>query len=170
MINPLVYFQKDFLSLKDYCDFQYSGKYKIVTFEAVKRRLLIVQRAYNCEIPDHFYHLNNERRFNSADSLCDIFTKLFPAFSKEYLNFGLDNKISVKEEKFIEWGYLISNISPLFFQAVFLSVSKTCCWKNKGFDYNEIREIFNDYILPNSRYTAIPSPIQHCMDNLYMRQ
>lgn len=154
MESQIRFFQRDMISLDDY----HRG-YR-VTFNDVKRRLLLKQRELNVGISDNCYKLNQEKSFYGIDSFVSFFTKAIPDYINHYLNID-QTKIFVKEDYFIEWHDLITNCSPLFLMAEFLHILHIL----SSFDRQEIQNIFSSYILKNSRYTALVSPNIKPLDN-----
>ncbi|WP_159476513.1 hypothetical protein [Chryseobacterium sp. 18068] len=124
---------------------------KNVSFEDLKRRLFLIYRAENPTIPDHILRLHQNKTFDGITTISEIFLKGILGLSKEYLELD-DNRIYVKQEMQILWQELLTYIPPLFLQAVLLQD----LYKAKSIDTDD-KKFYELYILPNSRYTAIPS-------------
>ncbi|MBO7048716.1 MAG: hypothetical protein J6W62_07395 [Spirochaetia bacterium] len=156
MESQIKFFQCDMISLNDY----HHG-YR-VSFDDVKRRLLLKQRELNVGISDNCYKLNQKKSFYGIDSFISFFTKAIPDYIKKYLYIN-QTKIYVKEDYFIEWQDLITNCSPLFLMAEFLHSLHIL----SNFDWQEVQHIFSLYILENSRYTALVSPNIKPLDDFF---
>lgn len=126
---------------------------KLVSFEDVKRRLLLLERKENCFIADHYYRLNQEKSFDGIDSLSEVLSKGLFRIADNHLEL-INNRIHVKQEKQNEWQELITRIPPLVLQAAFLYIHKPLTGK----ETSEIQNYFKNTILPNARYTALPYP------------
>lgn len=161
-LNPLTFIQKDFLSLKSYL---YKKSLKI---EDIKRHLLVKMHHLNNEIPDHFYRQEIESQFSyiknkngdydKIETLSDLFIKgICNGLTDEFLEFGSNKRVYVKENKFLEWQNLIANMSPAFLIAAFLASDKRIGNKS-DLSTENIRTVFSDYILPNCKYTVLLSP------------
>jgi adenosine deaminase len=127
---------------------------EMVNFEDVKMRLTMLERQENRHIPDHYYRMNCERCFQGIDSLpkllqCGLFN-----LSAEYLEL-VSQSIYVKQYRQNEWQELLSYIPPLILQMAFLANKRPVQYINT----NEIRSYFNEYIVPNVRYTALSYPL-----------
>ena len=157
MLNPVNFFQTDIISLNAYYNKQ------AVSFEDVKLRLLLKLRELNKGIPDNSYELSLKMHLNDIDNFCDFFISIIPDFSAVFLEMN-NRKIKVKEIKFVEWQDIITDVSPLFVQSAFLfqhNVLKTT-------DKRDILSFFNEYVVQNTKYTALPSPKIKFLDNLVM--
>lgn len=164
-LNPLAFIQKDFLSLEFYLQ---NKKDECLSIKDIKRHLLIKMRQLNNEIPDHFYkqkidsyfdYCKNEKdKISKINTLSDLFIKgICNSLALEFLEFGENKHIYVKEDKFLEWQNLISNMSPAFLIAAFL-VSDNGMENATDLNVETIRKNFSDYILPNCKYTVLLSP------------
>lgn len=164
-LNPLSFIQKDFLSLKFYL---YNDA-ESLSVEEIKRHLLIKMHHLNNEIADHFYeqeiankfdYINENGDYDKIKTLSDLFIKgICNGLANEFLEFGSNNRIYVKEDKFLEWQNLIPNMSPAFLIAAFLASDKgDKAVKHKlDLSIENIRSFFIDYILPNCKYTTLLS-------------
>lgn len=161
-LNPLTFIQKDFLSLKFYL---YNNNHKkSLAVEDVKRHLCIKMHHLNNEIADHFYkqeiasqfdyRKDEDNNYDKIETLSDLFIKgICNGLADEFLEFGSNKRVYVKENKFLEWQNLIANMSPAFLIAAFLASDKGI-----GLSTENIRAVFSDYILPNCKYTVLLSP------------
>lgn len=138
--------------------FQYSnGSY--INIEDIKRRLLLKKRVQNFSIPDHLHRLEQSIIFEDIDSLSDLFTIAFPNFASTLLEFD-DGLVYVKENQQNHFQEIITYLPPLWLQSLLLF--KYTKDDIKGIDH---ANYFSDFILPNVRYTAIPSPRIIQLDN-----
>ena len=150
-LNPLSFIQKDFLSLKFYL-YNDAGS---LTVEEIKRHLLIKMHHLNNEIADHFYeqeiankfdYINENGDYDKIKTLSDLFIKgICNGLANEFLEFGSNNRIYVKEDKFLEWQNLIANISPAFLIAAFLASDKGDKAVKHKLDLN-IENIHREYL------------------------
>jgi len=99
-------------SLSSYC------KGKQVSFNDVKRRMLLLERMDNRFIADHYYRLSQDKSFEDIDSLAGILCKGFLQIAEDHLELRR-NRIHVKQEKQNDWQELITQIPPLVLQAAF---------------------------------------------------
>lgn len=124
-----------------------------VTFEDVTRRLFLLDRVGNTNIPDHYYLLNKQYSLRDIQSLPELLTKGIYRISERYLEFR-NNRVYVKANRQNEWQQLITEIPPLLLIASFLSVQYPVNLKSS----DDICFFYTHYILPNARYTALPHP------------
>lgn len=124
-----------------------------VSFDDVVRSLFLLERQSNKNIPDHYYSLNKQFCMQDIDSLSKILTKGISRISEEFLELR-ENKVYVKQELQNEWQQLITQISPLLLISSFLASHISLDIKSE----NEIAEYYRKYIVPNTRYTALPYP------------
>ncbi|MDR2918807.1 MAG: hypothetical protein LBV72_05530 [Tannerella sp.] len=122
-------------------------------FKDVKRRLLLLERQENRHIPDHYYRLNQEKSLDEIESLEKLIRIGLYRLAKEYLEVR-DSRIHVQQQKQNAWQELITYIPPLVLQMAFLHIEKPL--REKKIEI--IREYFEEYILPNAKYTALPYP------------
>ncbi|MFH6994563.1 hypothetical protein [Flavobacterium sp. FlaQc-48] len=125
---------------------------QFVSFEDVKRRLLLKSRAQNPDIPDHLYRLQQQETFKDIEFLSDIFANGLAKIAEDYLEIQ-DNKIYVKPPQQNNWQDTITYIPPLLLQCALLH-KKTNVSGLKS--TAERYQYFKEYLLPNSRYTSIP--------------
>lgn len=165
-LNPLTFIQKDFLSLEFYL---YNNNHKkSLAVEDIKRHLCIKMHHLNNEIADHFYkqeiasqfdyRKDEDNNYDKIETLSDLFIKgICNGLADEFLEFGSNKRVYVKENKFLEWQNLIANMSPAFLIAAFLASDKGIRHKS-DLSIENIRAFFSDYILPNCKYTVLLSP------------
>lgn len=123
-------------------------------YEDVKRRLLLLLRAEDKNVPDHYYRLNQDFFLEGIDSISQLLTKGLYNLAEEHLEM-INGRIYVKQEMQSSWQELITNIPPLILQMAFLYEKKPIC---SNAEITELREYCQKYILPNVRYTALPHP------------
>lgn len=120
-------------------------------YSDVKRRLLLLHRQQNRAIPDHYYRLAQEKCFEGIDSsLSELIRLGLYRLAKEHLELR-DNRIYVKQTKQNAWQELITHVPPLVLQMAFLHIEKPLADR-------DIAAYFREYILPNTKYTALPYP------------
>ncbi len=137
----------DHESLREYC----SGK--IVSFDNVKLRLLLLERSENRSIPDHYYRMNQTKSLEKIDSLPQLFARGLPTLAEQYLE-RRENNIYVKQEMQNKWQELITYIPPLLLQAAYLSrVEPILDISLKG-----MHKYHEEHICPNFIYTSLPHP------------
>lgn len=141
------HFLSDKDSLSDYLN------HKTPTFDDVKRRLLLLERQENRQIPDHYYRLNQEKSFKGIESLGDLIRIGLYRLAEDHLELR-GSRIYVKQLKQNKWQELITYIPPLILQIAFLHIKKPLIGKGTS----DIIDYFNEYILPNAKYTALPYP------------
>lgn len=124
---------------------------KDVSFDDIKRRLFLIYRSENETIPDHILRLHQNNTFDGINNISEIFLKGLFSLSTEYLEM-IDNRIYVRQEMQTLWQELLTYIPPLFLQAMLLHD----VYKNKSSDIDD-RKFYDLYVIPNSKYTAIPS-------------
>ena len=127
---------------------------KVPSFEDVKRRLLLLLRSEDKNVPDHYYRLNQNYFLKDIDSLPCLLTKGLYMLAEEHLEM-INSQIYVKQPMQNSWQELITYIPPLILQMAFLYVKKPLCAKA---DMSEIREYCIKTILPNIKFTALPHP------------
>jgi len=136
----------------------YGGK--LVSFNAVERRMLLLERTGNRFISDHYYRLSQKKSFDGIKSIPGVLVEGLLQISEEHLELR-KNRIHVKQEKQNDWQELITRIPPLVLQAAFLHKHKTLTDKNTS----AVQDYFRDVIMPNARYTALPFPFIPQLEN-----
>ena len=150
----------DSISLNEYLG------YKAPSFKDIERRLLLLLRDEDKNVPDHYYRLNQEFFVGDEgiDTIPKLLTKGLYNLADEHLEIN-NNRIYVKQEMQGSWQELITCMPPLILQMALLQTKKPLC-VNSSFE--EIREYCKRYILPNVRFTALPYPyipeIKHIVD------
>lgn len=137
----------DTRSLRDY------SKGNVVTFSDVRRRMMLLKRAKNIAIPDHYYQLNQKESFKDIDSIPKVITCGLGRIAMEYLELK-DGRVYVKQMMCNQWQELITYIPPLLLQVAFLNIKKPLV----SLDIQSCRRYFNEVIYPNFRSTSLPSP------------
>lgn len=126
---------------------------KFASFEDVKRRIFLKAREQNNSIPDHIYRLTHKEEFKELDSISSILTIGLEKLASKHLELD-KKKVLVLAEQQNNWQELITYIPPLLLQSALLQ--KETHFNDKS--VNEIHRYFKEYILPNTKYTSIPSP------------
>lgn len=144
--SPFIFLQRDYLSLECLAD----GKDVFIC--DVKRRLYLNQRNVNFKVPNNFFKLEDNAAFNEINTFSDLFLE-FQIFTKDFL-FAKDNKIYVKDEKFLEWHNAISFVSPLLMISSFIENQ----FELQDFKNYTISDYFKNFIFPNTKSTALISP------------
>lgn len=126
---------------------------KVVSFDDVKRRMLLLERMGNRFIADHYYRLSQEKSFKGIEDLSDVLHKGLFRIADKHLEFQR-NRIHVKQDKQNDWQELITRIPPLVLQAAFLHKHRPITDKTT----NGVQDYFKNVILPNAKYTALPHP------------
>ncbi|NMA74705.1 MAG: hypothetical protein GX963_11200 [Bacteroidales bacterium] len=137
---------------------------KSPTIKDVERRLLLLERQENRHIPDHYYRLNQKKSLDGIKSLESLIRIGLYRLAKEHLELR-DSRIYVKQLKQNSWQDLITYIPPLVLQMAFLHIEKPLSDKK----IEAIRKYFMEYILPNTRYTALPYPYIPQVEN-YLKE
>ena len=138
----------DTVSLRDYLNGE------APRYEDVRRRLLLLLRAEDRNVPDHYYRHNQDFFLKGIDSMSQLLTKGLYNLAEEHLEM-INERIYVKQEMQSSWQELITCIPPLILQMAFLYEKKPVC---SNASITELREYCQKYILPNVRYTALPYP------------
>ena len=149
---------KHLLSDDDSLSSYFNGK--LVSFDDVKRRMLLLERMNNRFVADHYYRLSQEKSFDDIDSIAGVLYKGLFRIAEDHLEFRR-NRIHVKQDKQNDWQELITRIPPLVLQAAFLYEHKTLTDKKTS----AVQDYFKDVILPNARYTALPYPYIPQLEN-----
>lgn len=139
------------LSDKDSLSDYYAGK--IPAYEDVCRRLFLLERLENTNIPDHYYRMNRNKSLYGINDLRELIRIGLYRLGKEHLEFR-ENRIYVQQKKQNRWQELITYIPPLVLQMAFLHIEKPLTGNSR----DEITAYFHKYILPNTRNTALPYP------------
>ena len=125
---------------------------KFASFDDLKRRMLLRKRAENSNIPDHIYRLEQMKTFQNVSSLSDMLTTGLEEFVGTYLELE-GKRVYVKPEQQNNWQEVITFIPPLLLQCVLLHKKTYIDFKSQA---GELHSYFKDFLLPNTRYTAIP--------------
>ena len=143
--SHICYLLEDYNSLD-----QYLQLHTAVTIGDVKRHLLLLARENNVHVPDHIYRLEAEQTFRDIHSLSHLFITGLTRLSDGHLEIK-QNRIYVKACKQNEWQLLLTKIPPLLLVACRI-------WQEHRVITPSCSEYMTRYIVPNVRFTAIPSP------------
>lgn len=124
---------------------------KDVTFEDIKRRLFLLYRLKNPLIPDHIHRSHQSETFKDIKSISDIFLTGVYNLATDHLEVS-SNRIYIRQEKQNSWQELVTFIPPLFLQALLIRELY-----EKNTKYSSDVEFYDHFILPNTKYTSIPS-------------
>jgi len=119
--------------------------------EEIKRRLFLKGRERNRHMPDQYYRAEAEHSLGSFSSLTDLLTAGVSRLAGPLLAFDR-NRIYIGHSCQNEWQELITYITPLFLQTAFLC-ERAPFYRNS----DNLHAYFRDYLLPNTRFTALPS-------------
>ena len=125
-----------------------------MSFEDIRRRLFLLVRDQNRYLPDHYYRLNRDRSLIGINSISEIWTDGLPKLVADFLELD-DKRIYVLPREQNAWQELITFMPPLLLQAAYLYRETVL---PSRFASSEIVEYYRTYILPNTRYTALPGP------------
>lgn len=157
---PFSLIQKDFISLKQYVE----NAGDSIKVQTIHRRLSVKYDSLNKEIPKNFYDRIIDKNYSEKKikELSDIFIDGIPkSIAQEFLTINQDKKIFVKEDRFLEWQNIISDMSPAFLIASFLfslDDLKSAFTSLQMNDLDAIRNFFQEYILDNCEYSSLISP------------
>ena len=157
---PFSLIQKDFISLKQYVE----NAGDSIEIQTIHRRLSVKYDSLNKEIPKSFYDRIIDQNFSEKKirELSDIFIDGIPkSIAQEFLTINENKKIFVKEDRFLEWQNIISDMSPSFLIASFLfslDDLKSAFTSLQMNDLDAIRNFFQEYILGNCEYSSLISP------------
>jgi len=151
--------------------YDYYTSERPVTLKDIRRRLMLLAHEQNTSAPDHFYRLGEKFFLGKYDFLSQLFTEGLVGLAQKMLEWR-ENKIYVKGAKMHEWQQLLPYLPPLLILSVYMFKDcpvSTCA--NQG-------EYISRFVLPNVRYTAMPSPYipqmemlcrsQHGLSDLHM--
>jgi len=133
----------------------------LVSFEDIKRRMQLLERKENHKLPDQFYRLATEKNFQELDNLEAVLSKGLLRLSDKYLGTN-GNLITVKPALMNEWQYIITYCPPLLLKSSILYFHQPPA----SFTVTDLKKYFESHVLPNTRYTALPSPIITELDTL----
>ena len=153
------YLLSDRSSLRDY------SESRCPSLPDVERRLFLMGRQSHPNLPDHYHRLSKEywkgkiQGNVDSDSLGELLIQGLVSLAEEHL--FLDKRIHrdretvsvrVRALKMNDWQELIAVMPPLVLQVALLHQAYPACG---GQDY---LEFYQDKLLPNLRYTALPTP------------
>ena len=122
------------------------------SFDDVKRRLMLKAREQNMAIPDHLYRLEQEEAFKNLSTLEDVLINGLEKIAIKHME--LDNtKVYLKPNEQNNWQELVTYLPPLLLKCSILYSQTYNVNKN---DITQLQRYYHKYILPNTRYTAIP--------------
>lgn len=119
-----------------------------VSFDEVRRRLFLLERERNQSIPDHYYHLQMKKDLLGIENLAGTLSIGVAQMAKSYLTLN-EKKVFVRKGKITQWQDLLPSVTPLLLTAGVIS---------QEFQKISVDELFEGYILPNTKFTCIHSP------------
>ncbi|MFD0792062.1 hypothetical protein ACFQZX_00455 [Mucilaginibacter litoreus] len=131
---------------------QYLSK-QLVTFEDINRRMFLRERSENRLLPDHYYRLLTEVTFNGITNISGIFSKGLVDLADKMLGWS-GNLIIVKTQQQHQWQEKVTYLPPLVLKSALISKRFDRNWNNA----EDVRDFFDNIILPNFQYTALASP------------
>lgn len=118
--------------------------------DKIKSNLFISLRNTNRKLPDHFYKNLIQNDYLNIKDFTDLFVKSFENISSKYLVTNtVNNEVFVRSELFAEWQNALTYFPP----AIIIS-NKIA---NIDFDFTDIDNLHQNYIIPNILFTAISS-------------
>lgn len=142
----------DSYSLRMYADGE------TVTLDDLKRHLLLLERACDIHVPDHYYRLGLENTFRDIKGVNDALYKGIHEMADYYLEMR-EGKVYSRVERQNEWQLFLPSMPPLVLVAAMLQ--RDGCLQYEGY-----MEFLRKRICPNVCYTAIPSPYIRQMEDL----
>lgn len=123
----------------------------------ISRFLFIKERSQNITLPDHYYSLDFNSKVKNIKSVGGLVARSLDEISEEYLYLDhQSNSIHIHEKKFNSWQNLVTLIPPLVLHSsVYFKNNLLRDFKNRS----ELNSLFNSYIVPNAKFTALPSPL-----------
>lgn len=122
--------------------------YKEISFDEVRRRLFLLERDRNRNMPDHHYRLQMEVGLHGINNLAGLLSEGAARLAKSCLTLP-DKTIFVEKGKITQWQNLLPSVTPLLLTAGLI-------WSEFG--EIQVDELFEEYILPNTKFTCIHSP------------
>lgn len=138
------------------------GEGRLPSFDDVKRRLFLCERALDTRLPDHYYTRGRELSLNGIDSLAKLLTHGLHRLGDNHLElFG--KRVYVQGDMLPAWQELLTFCPPLPLICGLL-------WKKKfrpGVrNPSELADFMREFLEPNTRHTCLPSPRFPQMENL----
>jgi len=128
-----------------------------VTLDDLKRHLLLLERACDIHVPDHYYRLGLENTFKGIGSLSRALWKGIYEMANHYLEMR-GGRIYSRVERQNEWQLFLPSMPPLILIAALL--------QEECLQPGEYMEFLQKHIVPNVRYTALLSPYIRQMEDL----
>jgi len=121
-----------------------------VGFGDLKRRMFLLGRSQDRSIPDIHYQLKKDLAFADCTSLSEVFTKGLTKLAAHYLLVDKNHLVCIKAEEQNNWQELLTYIPPLLLQSLRIHA-------NVKPDHSDLKKYFEKHVLPNTKYTAMPS-------------
>lgn len=132
----------------------------VPSYSAIKRRLWLLERLTDTELPDHYYLNASQYTLRNANSLWELLSLGLVRLAGNHLEI-ISDTVYVKNELFTAWQELLTLCPPLVLVSSFL-------WENRFIheqrDPSDLLRFLNNFIIPNLRYTAYPPPYMPQME------
>lgn len=142
--------------------YKYFVEAQPVSLEDVKMSLMLAERESDVHVPDHHYRLGVEKTFENISHLGELFTVGLSEMADEYLSWE-NNTVYVNAERQNQWQLLLTYMPPLIMVSARI-------WKERPPCGMSTVEYISNYIIPNLRFTAIPSPHIRQLEELRERE
>lgn len=135
---------------------------ELPSFDDVKRRLFLLERAQDHRLPDHFYKRGRDHSIGSINTIHGLLTFGLHKLGSEHLELR-ENRIHVRTESLPAWQDLVTLCSPLVCVSSLL-------WRDSfrpGMqDITGLADFMREWIEPNTVHTCLQSPRFPFMENL----
>lgn len=149
-------FMADRESLKSY------ARGELPSFDNIKRRLFLLERAQDHRLPDHFYKRGLDYSLVGMKSLHDLLTTGLYKLGSEHLELR-EKRINVKADNWSDWQELVTLCSPLVCISGLLWKKVFC---PGTLEIGELADFTREWIEPNTLYTCLTSPRFPFMEKL----
>ena len=128
---------------------------ELPTEKEVLRALFLAERNTNPALPDYIPRNYRDMYFSGKSSLSAIIGTTYERLSRDHLEVS-GNAVHVRPEVFTKWQVLLTWMPPL--PLVAFAIQKQ--WRLSELRRPDLlRDYIEDYILPNSGFTALPTPL-----------
>lgn len=124
-----------------------------VDFAAVRRRLVLAEREMDTRLPDHYYQRGAKEVLRDIASLPDLLSVGLKKLAGMHLTFD-QRRVCVKVEALNDWQEVLTFCPPLPLVAALLHQR----YSRQGLSPAILARFMGDFIQPNVRHTAMPSP------------
>lgn len=133
-------------------------------FEDICRRLFLMKRKENFQLPDHFLFLGEKDELSSYKSLADLLVYGLRRIANFHLRL-VDNHIIIQQNRMESWQETLTYMPPSVLIAALISNFKIC----NRFSRTELLKFYNRYVYPNTKYTDLPSSSIPCLNTIIDR-